>query len=274
MNRGHSLSSHLAALGWVPTAGRAAGVQLALPIDLFMVTVHAGEGASAGGPALELVVTLLRTRPERFRSRSAGILAYALLTPAGLLALLRAPLHGAADLRVPLAEFCAPAELGRLRDGLLDAADPQSRMLLFGAWVENRIKQRHGFGARQQRVAEAAQLIQQQGSPGLAGLRGELLISQRQLEREFRFWLGVTPALYARNVRFQRAAAALASGGELSATAMGHAFADQSHMNRVFRQLSSLTPREFARRSGGPQRHAARHALAGRVVVLDAAPGS
>ena len=84
MNRGHSLPSHLAALGWVPTAGRAAGVQLALPIDLFMVTVHAAEAASPGGAALELVVTLLRTRPERFRSRSTGVLAYALLTPAAL----------------------------------------------------------------------------------------------------------------------------------------------------------------------------------------------
>lgn len=144
-------------------------------------------------------------------------------------------------------------------------------MQLFGAWIESRIKQRHRFGAQQQRVAEAAMRIQRHPGPvDLAGLRSELMVSQRQLERNFRFWLGVSPAVYARTVRFQRAAMSLAGGEALSGTAAGHAYADQSHLNRAFRQLSSLTPREFARRSAGPQQHAARHALAGRVVVIDA----
>jgi AraC-like DNA-binding protein len=269
-----SLPSHLAALGWLPTPGGESRAQLALPTDLFLVTVHCGDGSRAPGgspPALELAVTLLRTRPEQFRSRVAGDLAYALLTPAGLLWLLRAPLHGAADRRLPLARFCSPVELHALRDALLDEADPAARMRLFGAWIEGRIKQRHRFGVQQQRVAEAAALIQGHHGPlDLAALRGGLLVSQRQLERDFRFWLGVSPAVYARIVRFQRAAMSLAGGEALSDAAAGHAYADQSHLNRAFRQLSSLTPREFAHVASQPRRHAERRALAGRVVLVDA----
>lgn len=263
------MPSHVAALGWLPTPGRNAQAQLALPTDLFMVTVHRGDDPSA----LELSVTLLRTRPERFCSSVPGELAFALLTPAGLLALLRAPLEGAADRRLPLAQFCSRDEMRALRDALASEADPDLRMRCFGAWIEARLvqrQQRHAFGAPRQRVAEAAALIQHHPGPlPLTRLRRVLHVSQRQLERDFRFWLGVSPAVYARLVRFQRAAMALAGGDSLCGAAAGHAFADQSHMNRAFRQLSSLTPREFVHLAR-PWRHAERRALAGRFVVVEA----
>lgn len=263
--------SPVAALGWLPTRGRDSNAQLALPMDMFMVTVHCVRPSGGGAPALDLAVTLLRTRPERFRSRLAGELAYALLTPAGLLALLRAPLEGAADSRLPLARFSSPAELARLRTALLDEPEPAIRTRLFGAWIESRILQRHRFGVQQQRVAEAAAKLQQSGGPaGLDGLRDELRVSQRQLERDFRFWLGVPPAVYARIVRFQRAAMSLAAGESLSGAAAAQAYTDQSHLNRAFRELSSLTPRQFAQEASRPWRQAQRRALAGRVVLIDA----
>lgn len=197
--------------------------------------------------------------------------AAALLTPAGLLALLRAPLDGAADRRIALAQFCGAAEQRALQDALQAEADPQRRMTRFGAWIEGRIGQRHRFGAPQQRVAEAATLIQHDpGPPDLAALRRGLRVSQRQLERDFRFWLGVSPAAYARLVRFQRAAMALAGGLAPSHAAADHAFTDQSHLHRAFRRFSALTPREFSHLAAS--RHAERQSLAGRVVVLDAPP--
>jgi AraC-like DNA-binding protein len=261
---------HMAALGWLVTPGHNAQAQhLALPTDLFMATVHCGHAQ----PAPEMALTLLRTRPERFSSSTAGELAFALLTPAGLLALLRAPLDGAADRRIALAQFCSAAEQRALHDALHAEVNPQRRTALFGAWIESRIGQRHRFGAPQQRIAEAATLIQHDSSPpDLAALRRGLRVSQRQLERDFSFWLGVSPAVYARLVRFQRAAMALASGLAPSHAAADHAFADQSHLHRAFRRFSALTPREFAHLASRPLRHAERQALAGRVVVLDAPP--
>lgn len=267
------LPLHVAALGCLATSGHGSRPQLALPTDLFMVTVHCAASAAGDRDALEMAVTLLRTRPERFRSRSAGELAFALLTPGGLLDLLRAPLAGATDARLPLARFCTPAEFRGLRDGLLDAPDAKTRTQIFGGWIEGRIHQRHRFG-RQQRVAEAAAWIQRHAGPAdLSRMRGDLHVSQRQLERDFRLWLGASPAAYARLVRFQRAAMALAAGAGLSETAAAHAFSDQPHLTRTFRQLSSLTPREFARAAsaGHP---AQRRALAGRVIVLEAPPAA
>lgn len=264
----------LASLGWLPTSGRAAQPLLALPSDLFMVTVHCGSGRKPGSaqpePTMDLAVTLLRTRAERFASRAAGELAYALLTPAGLLALLRAPLEGAADQRVPLARFCRPAELRLLRDSLLDAAEPGLRVQKFGGWIDERSRQRHPWCAQQQRVADAATALLHGGQGlNLESLRRDLRVSPRQLERDFRHWLGVSPAAYSRGVRFQHAAMALARGGTPCDTAAEHGYADQAHLSRAFRQLSSLTPREFARQASSPRRDTARPALAGRVVVLE-----
>lgn len=261
----------VAALGWLPTAGPRGQPQLALPTDLYMVTLHCGEDARGGAaPGMELAVTLLRTRPERFRSRSAGTLVFALLTPAGLLAFLRAPLEGLADRRLPLAAFCSADELRRLRDALLASPDPALRMQLFAGWIERRVAQRHRYGVAQQRLAEAAALIQDlQGPLDLAGVRRELRVSPRQLERDFRAWLGVSPATYARTVRFQRAAWLLAGGGALADTAAALAFADQPHLTRTIRQLSSLTPRAFARAAASCRAPGSR-LLAGRVIVVDA----
>ncbi|MGL4574484.1 MAG: helix-turn-helix transcriptional regulator [Burkholderiaceae bacterium] len=268
------MQPHIAALGWLRTPGQDAQADhLALPTDLFMVTVHhtAEQSPGQSGSILEMAVTLLRTRPERFRSRVAGELAFALLTPAGLLALLRAPLEGLTDRRMPLAQFCTSAELSALRDALLTEPDARLRLAIFGAWIESRVHERHGFGTPQQRVAQAAMAIQcSAGSIELASVRRALRISRRQLERDFRLWLGVSPAGYARLVRFQRAASALADGDAPSHAAADHGFNDQSHMHRAFKQFSALTPRVFTHLAARPHRQIERRALAGRIVVLDA----
>jgi AraC-like DNA-binding protein len=267
------MPTHIAALGWLRTPGHDAQAHhLALPTDLFMVTVHYVSEQNPGNSAsaLEMAVTLLRTKPERFHSRVAGELAFALLTPAGLLALLRAPLSGLTDQRIPFAQFCTAAELSAVRDALLTAPDTHLRLAVFGAWIESRVHQRHRFGTPQQRVVQAATAIQCQTGPiELASLRRELRISRRQLERDFRLWLGVSPAGYVRLVRFQRAAGALADGHAPSYAAADHGFDDQSHMHRAFKQYSALTPRVFTHLAARPHRQIERRALAGRIVVLD-----
>jgi AraC-like DNA-binding protein len=270
---------HVAALGTVPTGGRVQAAQIALPTDLFMVTAHfgadgsgcVGAGADDGAaPLLDLAVTLLRTHPQTFFSKAPGELAFALLTPAGLLALLGAPLHGATDRRLPLAQFCGAAELRTLSDALSRAGCRAERSLRFARWIEQRIHERRRTNAPLRRVAHAASLIQAQDGPlRLESVRADLHVSPRQLERDFRLWLGLSPAAYQRVVRFQRAAMSIADGEPLGQAAAGHAFADQSHLNRAFRRMSSLTPREFSRCAATQPAGAARRAVAGRVVLLE-----
>ncbi len=270
---GPDLSGHLPALGWLEP--QPAGEQLALPTDLFMLTVRcddAGLQALADGDSTPLVtLTLLRTRPERFQPAGGGRLAFALLTPLGLMQLLRAPLDGMSDRQIRLSHFCSAGEQRVLRDGLLNAPDAAQRTLFFGAWLERRIRRRGALAAGQARVAEV--VLASHGADGpvdLQATRARLAVSQRQLERDFRKWLGVPISGYARLVRFQRTVGGLAGGDRLIDAALLHDFSDQPHMNRGLRQLSAMTPRELVRLAVQPRRVLERRVLAGRLVVVDA----
>lgn len=262
------MAPHVAAVGWLAThQGGAEREHLALPSDLYMVTVH---GVAHRG-TLDMAVTLLRTRCERFRSQGPGELAFALLRPRGLLMLLRAPLHGRTDGRIGLDAFCSADEHRWLQAQLLAAPDPSERMRRFGRWLEDRIARRHGLRDAQTRVAQAADWLYGEGVPARwPELGARLGISQRQLERDFRTWLGISPAGYARLLRFQRTAQGLAAGERLADAANAHCYFDQAHMTRNCKTLSTMTPRELAAAAAPPARQAERRALAGRVLVVDA----
>ena len=275
------LQQHLAALAWLDVQAPQGREYFALPTDLYLITFSgdtlvcglAHEPGQDPNPTgeLQLSVTLLRTRPARCQLTGVGRMALALLTPAGLIQVLRAPLDGLTDRRLPLAQFCGAAEEGRLRDALLGAADARDRLRRLGHWVESRAQQRHSLRAAQRRTARAAALLLQPGTAvALPALARQLGVTQRQLERDFRRWLGVSPAFYARVVRFQRAAALVCAGGRFLDAVFEHRYADQSHLNRSFKALSGLTPSELAALASPPHRAEERAALAGRVWMVDA----
>lgn len=264
------LQGDVAALGWLPPAAtHDARDQLVLPIDLFLLTLQADD---ADGE-FDLRLSLLRAGPAPFRSRRRGVLSFALLTPAGLLRMLRAPLHGLSERRIALAPMCGAAAVATLRDALHGAPDPLQRTQRFGRWIESRLHQRAGWGLAQARVADAAAWLQREaGAFSKAALGETVAVSTRQLERDFRRWLGVSPAAYARLVRFQRVARAVVDGAPLADLASAH-YCDQPHLNRSFRECSALTPRAFAHLAQQPRRRAEQQVLAGRVFLLDAPPG-
>jgi AraC-like DNA-binding protein len=268
------LHHHLAALAWLDVNAPVAREHLALPSDLYIITVYGDDGLVCGPAqetgALQVLVSLLRTQPAIFTSQGQGRLALALLTPAGLIKVLRAPLDGLADRRLPLAQFCGGAQERHLRERLVSTTDVAERLRRLGHWIESRLHLRYGVGSPQQRTARAASVLQQWGGVAdLTGLAQEMAITRRQLERDFQQWLGTTPAGYARRVRFQRAAAMVCSGGRFLDAVFEHHYTDQSHLNRSFKSLSGMTPGELAALASPPHRVQERAALAGRVLMLD-----
>lgn len=192
----------LAALGWLSTAAGATE-HLALPIDLFMLTVYRGPDPDPQDEpeALGIALTPLRTRPDRFRSQHDGELAFGLLTPAGLMRLGGAPLAGRTDCRVALDEPCTASENRRLADRLARGDDPAQRMNALVSWLEERLTRHVGPTPAQSRVAEAAHRIHECNAPlDRAEIPWLFGISPRQLERDFRHWLGISPNGYARLV--------------------------------------------------------------------------
>jgi AraC-like DNA-binding protein len=245
-----------------------------VPSDLFLVTVYCDPGFLCGerdeGADLGVVVSALRTRPAEFRSVGGGELAVALLTPLGLLQAFRTPMESLTDRRLPLAYFCSWAEQRDLRDALAHARAPQDRLHRLSAWLERRIADTREISGPPRRVAHAAMALYSSAGepPSTDDLAAAVSLGRRQLEREFRRWLGVSPGHYSRLVRFQRASASVLAGRELMHVAAEHGYADQAHMTRAFREIALVTPGEVAawgRRAGSLE---LRRVLAGRLIMV------
>ena len=71
-------------------------------------------------------------------------------------------------------------------------------------------------------------------------------LSQRRFIDVFRDAVGLTPKLYCRVLRFQHARAL--GGRDWGEIALEASYADQAHLIRDFREFTSMTPAEYARR--------------------------
>jgi transcriptional regulator GlxA family with amidase domain len=71
-------------------------------------------------------------------------------------------------------------------------------------------------------------------------------LSERQLSRRFETRVGVSPKVFARVMRLQRATGAITSGATVSAAAELAGYADQAHFTREARALALVTPRILA----------------------------
>ncbi len=83
----------------------------------------------------------------------------------------------------------------------------------------------------------------------LALLSNNIPISQRQLERQFKKQLGLTPKHYQRILRIKKTVNDLKHNPnqDLVSLALNHGFTDQSHMTREFSSIAKITPKKYAR---------------------------
>jgi AraC-like DNA-binding protein len=94
----------------------------------------------------------------------------------------------------------------------------------------------------------AAEFIRQSGGLiGMDDLISNVYISRRQLEREFREKLGITPKQYIRIVRLNRVNELLLRSEKLSLSEITYetGFADQAHFIREFKNFSGVAPSRF-----------------------------
>ena len=94
-------------------------------------------------------------------------------------------------------------------------------------------------------LAQAIDNIHQQLS--ISGLKEDIAVSQRQLERHFRKWLGMSAKNYQRIVRTRNALSDFRSNPntQLIALAQNHGFTDQAHMTREFKAIAKITPGQY-----------------------------
>jgi AraC-like DNA-binding protein len=74
--------------------------------------------------------------------------------------------------------------------------------------------------------------------------------SLRQMERQFREDVGLTPKTFSRIVRLQAALRRVRQGSPLTDVAVACGFYDQAHMTRDFRELASMSPGAWQTHAG------------------------
>ena len=105
-----------------------------------------------------------------------------------------------------------------------------------------------GFSRAQARMLESYVEEHLERSLSLEELAGVVGLSAFHFARKFREEFGCPPYAYVMRERIERAKAQLANPAiPLKAVAAACGFSDQSHMTRLFRRATGLTPAEFRR---------------------------
>ena len=91
----------------------------------------------------------------------------------------------------------------------------------------------------------AASQIREHGNVPIRELAAGAGISERQLEREFSHFVGLTPKVFSRILRFQRVFTAMQGDSAWVDVAFECGYYDQSHLISDFRRFSGSTPAAF-----------------------------
>ena len=166
------------------------------------------------------------------------------LTPLGTHMLLGVPMHELADRVVPLEDV-----LGR------GGAELPERLHAAGTWparfalLDDLLARRLEEARRPDAGVEHSwwRLVQSHGGASVEALADEVGWSRRHLFARFRDHTGLPPKVFARILRFQRAATLMtdAAGPSLCEIALDCGYYDQAHLNRDFRAFAGRTPTEL-----------------------------
>jgi AraC-like DNA-binding protein len=168
------------------------------------------------------------------------------LTPLGAYALTALPLSELTGACVPIADVFG-REASELAARVRELQDWDARFDVIEAFLLRRLAD----GPQPDPAVSWAweRLCASEGAARVEALAAQLGCSRRYLSDGFRRQVGLPPKTVARLLRFQavreRIARAPARWGEV-AHAVG--YADQSHLNREFRELAGTTPTDFMRR--------------------------
>jgi AraC-like DNA-binding protein len=164
------------------------------------------------------------------------------LTPWGAARLFRSDMRTLASCHTDLRDVVSPMLVERIEQQLAEAGGAMQRVAMVRRWVLDLLDERDGDAL----VPWAFREIGMRGGVMRTGeLAAQFGLSERQLERRFMSWIGMSPKAVARVVRLQRIAAHFHSGLSWAEIALETGFSDQAHMVREFRAMTGQTPTRF-----------------------------
>jgi AraC-like DNA-binding protein len=162
--------------------------------------------------------------------------------PGGAYRFLPFPLDHFTDNNIPTAEIWG-REGAYLEEAILESSTALHRQQLMEEFLSARLD---NTTPRLRLDAAIDEIITSRGQTRIHDLAGQIGLSSRQLEREFRASVGVSPKALARIMRFQNLLRLVGEGPlrEWSYLALESGYSDQPHMVREFREFSGQSPSE------------------------------
>jgi AraC-like DNA-binding protein len=162
--------------------------------------------------------------------------------PGGAYRFLRCPLESLTDNNAPPSDLWG-GEGKYLEEAVLEACDNTRRQQLVEEFLLKKLEQ---TTPRLRLEATIAEIIRSRGQTRVHELAEQIGLSSRQLEREFRTSVGLSPKGLARILRFQNLLRLVGEGPlrEWAYLACESGYADQAHMVREFREFSGQSPSE------------------------------
>lgn len=139
-------------------------------------------------------------------------------------------------------------QVDELSDRIMNAPDHASCIRLLHSWVSDRA----GAVGNRQIDQLVTEMKRHAGNCGVASLAAQLNCSRRHLGRIAQQELGLSPKVFGRIVRFDRAVqlGRIRPKLSLAQVASRSGYSDQAHMNREFRQLGGITPSDLQKDGG------------------------
>lgn len=224
--------------------------QQCLPAGKAEIIIHLDSGrhlvAYNGRTELlpEAQIIGVHTEPVRWQIPGQSEVFGIQVTMEGFLRLFSRPLGDIGGLYADMRDFCTPAEL-QLVDLVQSAYSHSERVERLNRFFLSRLGDPR---PAERYVIEAVRSLEQRaGQYSIEALSGEVFIGTRQLQRTFREYVGISPKVYSRIVRFRTAYDYLilhpnAGWAEIS---YRFGYADQSHFIRDFKQFTGNAPTVF-----------------------------
>jgi AraC-like DNA-binding protein len=137
-----------------------------------------------------------------------------------------------------------------LEEKIVNAKNTRERCGIICRFTEARLAARHMVELPV--FAAIRHIIHQQPVLSISALSRQYYLSERQFERQFKQYAGLSPKLFSRIIRFQSAASFYKRDGmSLGSIALECGYYDQSHFISDFKAFSGLHPKQyFSGRSG------------------------
>jgi len=157
------------------------------------------------------------------------------------------PLEGFTDMRIPLEE-CWPLRLNELQERIAGTKTFAERVQVMNAYLLPLSVQTSTYENNLMKNA-LHRIFIDGGRMSVSELAMREVVSERQLNRKFAEWIGISPKRFSEVVRFHRVLSSIHQGhtADGAALALNHGFFDQAHLIRQFRKFYGETPMTAAK---------------------------